>query len=249
MWKAVCRETKNVVAIKVIKENKLKTRRDLEMIKREVRVMNDLSHHQHVCSLHETVSCTHHLFIVVEYCSRNDLLAFIRAENGKQLPEDTVRKIMQQIVSGVAHIHQQGYIHRDLKPANVMLTGSQNNVKIIDFGMAKKASSISAGARHSTLGTPSFMAPEIYQNEVIGDAQKADVWSVGVIFYMLLSGGRPPFAYGKCSLDELKQRVINGGYREVENVSQEASELLKSMLTVDPQNRPTAQEILRHPYL
>ena len=98
-------------------------------------------------------------------------------------------------------------------------------------------------------GTPSFMAPEIYQNEVIGDAQKADVRSMGVIFYMMLSGGRPPFAYGKCSLNEFKQRVISGEYREVENVLQEASDLLKRMLNVDPQCRPTAEKILHHPYV
>ena len=66
---------------------------------------------------------------------------------------------------------------------------------------------------------------------------------------MMLSGGGPPFAYGKCSPNEFKQRVISGEYREVENVSQAASYLLKRMFTVDPQCRPTAEEILHHPYV
>ena len=136
---------------------------------------------------------------------------------------------------------------KNLKTENIMLTVN-NDVKIIDFGLTVKLESITPRKRsHNYCGTPAYMAPEIFMDEV-DNAQKVDIWSIGVIFYIMLSGSEP-FHSNESDITALKQLVCRGQYKKVENISQQASELLRSLLNADPNCRPTAEELLNHPYL
>ena len=205
--------------------------------------------HQYLCSFHEKKKCKHHTSLVMEYCPGKDLKTIMQSQNGGGgLPEDLVRKILHQIVTGIDYMHGQGYVHRDLKLGNIMLT-DRHVVKIIDFGMATKLSDIKSSERGDNMfGTRSYMAPEIFM-DAVHNARKVDVWSIGAVFYTMLTG-RQPFKYdsSRDSLPEFERKVIKGQYRDVDNISQETLSLLRSLLTVNPYNRPTTQELLAHPY-
>ena len=195
------------------------------------------------------MECQHHIYLVMEYCPSGTLCNYIQSHRGG-LPENTARKLLHQVISGVAYMHKQGFVHRDLKDENVVLTDSQD-ARIIDFGFTVPVSSIqSSDKRHNKLGTPQFQAPEIFKGTV-PNAEKVDIWAIGVIFYIMLSDTLPfqyTLPWNSENIAELERKVTTGKYKNLDNISQQASELLKSLLQVDPESRPTAQELLNHPY-
>ena len=138
---------------------------------------------------------------------------------------------MKQVLSAVAYCHQKNICHRDLKPENILLDSKNNNsIKVIDFGTSQKFDP--ARKMTQTYGTAYYIAPEVLQSEY---NEKCDVWSVGVILYILLSG-RPPFDGSDDR--EIVKNVKIGNYSfsgsEWKNISREAIDFIKKMLTYDP---------------
>ena len=246
MCRAIHISTYTIVAIKVLNTISLRIPYHQFLINSEISTLKDLSResHQNVCNLHETIQCEHHVFIIMEHCQGDTLSKWIKFHRG--LPEHKAREILRQILEGVAHIHSQGYVHRDLKPLNIMCNDSQD-VKIIDFGFAVKVDSIPSSARKDNNGgTPVYHAPEIFKGTVL-NAQKVDIWALGVTFYVMLCA-KPPFScqlpLNDVDVAELGRKVMTGQYKNLDDISQPTSALLRSMLTLDPQRRPTAQELL-----
>ena len=164
--------------------------------------------------------------------------------------ERDIRKIIQQLFLAINFMHEKGIIHRDIKPENILLeSGAEMNIKLTDFGFQKFFKYNEIRRRSAAVaGSPFYQAPEIIQKKEY-DA-KVDVWSAGVVAHVLLTG-KPPFI--SSSKDGLWKAIQKDDLKfegpEWENISSVAKEFLESALTKDPASRPSARELLSHPWL
>ncbi|EEY63612.1 protein kinase, putative [Phytophthora infestans T30-4] len=231
------------VAIKVI-DKLLVQRAQLESKVRQEMVLHAELQHPHVLHVEGVFEDARNYYMVLEYCARRSLSAVTKALPGRKMDEHTAKKIFRQVLMGVAYLHASGVIHRDLKLANLLLNGN-GEVKISDFGLAARL-----GDDHVTMcGTPNFIAPEVLMAEDEPYDEAVDVWSLGCILYCLLLG-KPPFEGRKVS--ETLENVANAGQNPLQfpdGFSSSASDLIKRLLTSDPRSRPSAQQILLHPWL
>jgi len=157
-------------------------------------------------------------------------------------------KCVKQIADALFYLHNKNVVHRDLKPENLLLTAKSKDydIKIIDFGLAKKSSDMMS----MPCGTPGYVAPEILKRRKYH--KEVDIWSLGVITYILLCGF-PPFHDDGNNLKNLYKQIRAGKYSFPEKywnkVSDEAKKLIRKMLTVKPKTRITAKEILQDPWI
>lgn len=182
----------------------------------------------------------HLSYLVMEKVEGGDLYGHI-VRNGVLGQPETVR-MFRQIISAVTYCHQFSICHRDLKPENILLDRDLN-VKIADFGMA--ALQPSGSWLRTACGSPHYCAPEIVSGSRY-DGEEVDVWSCGVILYVMLTG-RLPFC-GE-DLDETFDLVRHGVFRMPEDLSIEAKSLIRRMLEVDPRYRASLVSIWEHPLL
>jgi calcium-dependent protein kinase len=204
----------------------------------EIRILKQMDH-PHIMKIYEYYSTENHLYIVSEYLGGGEL--FDRIIEEKTFDETRAAILMKQILSAVSYLHKHKVTHRDLKPENIVFeTKDKNsNLKIIDFGTSK---SIADNEKLRTrMGTAYYIAPEVLNGKY---DQICDIWSCGVIMYILLFGN-PPFN-GKTD-DQIFARIRKGVYSFPENskISQSAKNLIGRMLTFQPSNRPSADEILK----
>ncbi len=161
--------------------------------------------------------------------------------------EQHAARIMRQVLSAVSYCHSNKIVHRDLKPENLLLATPDRNarIKVIDFGTSQVFNS--GKKMTAKIGTPLYIAPEVLRNSY---TEKCDVWSCGVILYVLLSGVQP-FMGSTCF--EVMQKIKRGSYmmtgKRWESVSTMAKDLVKNMLTFDPDKRCSALEALNHPWI
>merc|ERR1711879_310061 len=159
-------------------------------------------------------------------------------------------ELVINIVSAVKYLHERGIAHRDLKPTNLLLKNSEDltNVKIADFGLSKIMGDNTM--MQTACGTPIYVAPEVLSGEAY--EKEVDMWSIGVITYILLCGF-PPFFDDGSNMGELFEQIMAGEYDYPEEywdeVSDEAKDLIDNLLLVDPEERFTAQQALQHPWL
>ena len=232
--------TGRLVAIKSINKEKIKTERQRQKIKQETAIMETLSKSKNIVKIFETYETKKHICIVMEYICAGDLLTYIKKRS--KLTEPVAKFIFKQIILGIKHIHDNGIIHRDIKLDNILLD-LDNNIKICDFGVSRK---INIGEiLFEQCGTPAYIAPEILINKGY-EGFGVDIWSAGVVLYAMLSGTVP---FKGNNLKELHDLIINGKYKEVKGISNEAEDLLRKILEVDPNLRIKTEEILNHPWL
>ena len=217
---------------------------DKKMLEREVAILRRLRH-PHIISLKAVCETAKHLILITELARGGELFDRISSQ-GAHAEQDVI-KIIRQLVSAIGYLHSMGIAHRDLKPENILLRDKEGFcVKLADFGLGRI---IDEGVAMSTMcGTPSYVAPEVLLGEKYTIA--VDLWSVGVITYILLSG-RMPF-FGK-RMQDLAERIITGTYAFPEErwagVSVSAKEFVKSLLQVDPAVRATAKQAYMHAFL
>eukprot|EP01127_Copromyxa_protea_P007215 TRINITY_DN1712_c0_g1_i1.p1 TRINITY_DN1712_c0_g1~~TRINITY_DN1712_c0_g1_i1.p1 ORF type:complete len:1024 (-),score=180.60 TRINITY_DN1712_c0_g1_i1:283-3117(-) len=184
-------------------------------------------------------------FLVLEFCAGGDLKEFLDKQPGKKLDEDTARGFMCQLASGLRSLHESGVVHRDLKPHNILLSANSPtaDIKIADFGFACEV----RAQMQSILGSPLYMAPEVLHGKVY--SSKSDLWSVGCIFYEMLTG-RTPFSYVR-TMDELKRTTADA--RPVLtmpiHVSKYCLEILNGLLQKSSNSRWDWAKFFEHPYL
>lgn len=167
------------VAIKVIKKKQFETKPDLEIkIQREISLMRILDH-PHLLKLIDVYETETHLYLVLENAAHGELYDYL-AEQGS-IPASLALKFFRQIIYGLEFLHVHSICHRDMKPENVLLD-ENDNVKVGDFGFARWMKSNTAD---TSCGSPHYAAPEVIQGDAY-DGRAADIWSVGVIFYVLL---------------------------------------------------------------
>ncbi|KAK8307723.1 hypothetical protein V6Z11_D02G005300 [Gossypium hirsutum] len=206
-------ETGMNVAIKIVDKEKVLKVGMIDQIKREISVMR-LVRHPNVIELYEVMATKTKIYFVMEYAKGGEL--FNKVVKGK-LKEDAARKYFQQLISAVDFCHSRGVCHRDLKPENLLLD-ENCNLKVTDFGLSALAESKQQdGLLHTTCGTPAYVAPEVINRRGY-DGCKADIWSCGVILYVLLAGYLP---FQDSNLMEMYRKIgkgfdLSGLFREQE---------------------------------
>ncbi|KAG7296949.1 hypothetical protein JYU34_019855 [Plutella xylostella] len=239
-----CREraTGNVFAAKFIP---VAGAMEKELIKKEIDIMNQL-HHRKLINLHDAFEDDDEMVLIFEFLSGGELFERI-TEPGYSMSEAEAAHYMRQVCEGVRHMHEQNILHLDLKPENVMCqTKSGTDVKIIDFGLATKLDPNEV-VKIST-GTAEFAAPEIVEREPVGFY--TDMWAVGVLAYVLLSG-LSPFA-GNNDIETLKNvKACDWEFDEEAfmHVSDDAKDFIRRLLVKNKEKRLTAHECLLHAWL
>ncbi|RVE71822.1 hypothetical protein OJAV_G00055610 [Oryzias javanicus] len=217
-----------------------------EEIEREVGILQQLCH-PNIVALHDVYENRTDVVLILELVSGGELFDFLAQK--ESLSEEEATQFIKQILDGVQYLHSKRIAHFDLKPENIMLldrNASLPRIKLIDFGLAHQ---IEAGADFKNIfGTPEFVAPEIVNYEQLG--LEADMWSIGVITYILLSGASP-------FLGDTKQETLGNisavNYEFDEEFFSNTSELAKSfirqLLEKDTRKRMAIEDALNHPWI
>lgn len=212
-------------------------------IEREIIIMK-LLNHPNVLRLYDVWETNTDLYLVLEYAEKGELFNLL-VERGP-LPENEAIRFFRQIIIGVSYCHALGIVHRDLKPENLLLD-HKYNIKIADFGMA--ALETEGKLLETSCGSPHYAAPEIVSG-IPYQGFASDVWSCGVILFALLTG-RLPFDEEDGNIRALLLKVQKGEFElpSDDEISREAQDLISKILTVDPERRIKARDILKHPLL
>jgi 5'-AMP-activated protein kinase catalytic alpha subunit len=195
--------------------------------------------HHNIIQIYSVIENPTTIFLIMEYASGGELYDYIVLK--KRLSDFEACKFFHQIVNGVEYIHKVGVVHRDLKPENLLLD-HKNNVKIVDFGLSNIYKN---GLNFKTpCGSPCYAAPEMIQGKIYNGMQ-VDIWSVGVILYAMLCGFLP---FDDPDNDVLYQKIIEGKFNLPNFLSDNAKDLLKNVLSTDPNKRYTLRQIRSHPW-
>jgi 5'-AMP-activated protein kinase, catalytic alpha subunit len=228
------------MAIKVIDKEKVLHVGMIEQIKQEISVMR-LVRHPNVVQLHEVMASKSKIYFAMEYVRGGEL--FSRVTRGR-LKEDAARKYFQQLIGAVDFCHSRGVYHRDLKPENV-LVDENGNLKVSDFGLsALQECQKQDGLLHTTCGTPAYVAPEII-NKKGYDGAKADIWSCGVILFVLLAGYLP---FHDTNLMEMYRKISRCDIKYPQWFSSDVRRLLSRLLNPNPKSRITIEKLVEHPW-
>ncbi|GAB7358687.1 hypothetical protein MBLNU230_g3916t1 [Neophaeotheca triangularis] len=225
------------VALKIISRRKLVTRDMAGRIEREIQYLQ-LLRHPHIIKLYTVITTPGEIIMVLEYAG-GELFDYI-VQNGK-MAEDKARKFFQQIVCAVEYCHRHKIVHRDLKPENLLLD-EQLNVKIADFGLSNIMTD--GNFLKTSCGSPNYAAPEVISGKLYAGPE-VDVWSCGVILYVLLCGRLP---FDDEYIPALFKKIAQGNYTMPAYLSSGASRLIKKMLQTNPVNRISVEEIRQDPW-
>ena len=227
---------KESVAIKKIKLQGLKPRL-LKYFENEIEIMKSCDH-VNIIRLYDVIRSKKYIFLILEYCSKGDLSKHL---HHKKHDEDTVRKYMKHLCNGLLYLQKKNIIHRDLKPQNILIH-EDGILKIIDFGFAKY--SMQEDLSTTMCGSPLYMAPEILYNKEY--SKKADLWSLGIIMFEMITG-HPPFKAH--SLQELISLMKDNPIPLISYISPEGQQLLCDLLQKEEANRIDWTDIKNHSWL
>lgn len=228
-------------AIKIIDKEQLQRERMEEQLKREIAVMKMLKH-ENVVQLKEVMQTANHIYLVLELVTGGEL--FDKIVQAKRFDEPVARRYFHQLIMGVHYCHQQGIAHRDLKPENLLLD-SNDTLKIMDFGLSNLQRADGQGTLLQTVcGTPNYVAPEVLKERGY-NGLIADIWSCGVVLFVMLAGYLP---FDDQNMNALFHKIERGEYRMARHFSDGAKDLISKMLTVDPTKRISIQTIITHPW-
>lgn len=217
------------VAIKIIDKEKVMKIGLVQQIKREIMVMR-LVRHPNVVTLYEVMASKTKIYFVMEYAKGGEL--FDKVAKGR-LSEDVARKYFHQLINAVDYCHSRGVFHRDLKPENLLLD-ENDNLKVSDFGLSALVETTRQdGLLHTTCGTPAYVAPEVIHRKGY-DGVKADIWSCGVILYVLLAGFLP---FHDSNLMQLYRKISRADFKFPSWFPSDVRRLLVKMLDPSPVTR------------
>eukprot|EP00727_Mastigamoeba_balamuthi_P014495 m51a1_g9670 putative dynein heavy chain axonemal (5182) ;mRNA; r:1243469-1265072 len=263
------RKTSELVAVKMIPNRRIEDRNEFSLIAKEIPILKQLSH-PNIIRYHDVFFTQNDLVIVLEYASGHELFEEIVARRAYSEREATM--VAHKVLSALAYLHLRGIVHADLKPENIIincgLSDDTMSLKLIDFGLAHRTDKpIDEAKRVQGRGTLGYRAPELFGGEM--GAPAADMWAMGVILFIMLYG-RPPFLshaehaqdegllmnapfwfFFNEDTEELRQSISAGRYEFPDEpyVSELARDFIERLLRVDPAERLTALQALRHPWL
>jgi len=231
---AKCTKTGKIVAVKFISKSSVKPRHEEQELSN-----HRLMKHCNIVNLIEDIDSPKFLALVLDFAANRDLLECMNRCH-RVLPENTARHIFLQLVAALSHCHSHGVAHLDVKMENILFTETYE-VKLADFGHSIR---LREGEMLTVpRGTPQYQAPEMLVTGCRFDGRQADVWSCGVVLFALLTH-RLPFPYEPTLFAKIKQ----GSYSIPEHVSEEAADLVRRMLEVDPARRISIEEVANHPW-
>ncbi|GER24510.1 CBL-interacting protein kinase 12 [Striga asiatica] len=226
------------VAIKVIDKEKILKVGLTAHIKREISILRRVRH-PNIVQLIEVMATKSKIFFVMEYVRGGEL--FGKVAKGR-LKEDVARKYFQQLISAVAFCHARGVYHRDLKPENILLD-DDGNLKVSDFGLSAISEQIKQdGLFHTFCGTPAYVAPEVLSRKGY-DAAKVDIWSCGVILFVLMAGYLP---FHDQNVMSMYKKIYKGEFRCPRWFSPELVRLLTRLLDTNPETRITIPDVMNN---
>ncbi|XP_042738547.1 serine/threonine-protein kinase SIK2 isoform X4 [Lagopus leucura] len=232
------RITRSEVAIKIIDKSQLDVV-NLEKIYREVQIMKMLDH-PHIIKLYQVMETKNMLYLVTEFAKNGEIFDYL-ASHGR-LSESEARRKFWQILSAVEYCHNRKVVHRDLKAENLLLDNNMN-IKIADFGFGNFYKS---GEPLTTwCGSPPYAAPEVFEGQQY-EGPQLDIWSMGVVLYVLVCGALP---FDGPTLPILRQRVLEGRFRIPYFMSEDCEHLIRRMLVLDPSKRLTIAQIKEHKWM
>ncbi|XP_060928827.1 serine/threonine-protein kinase SIK2 isoform X2 [Limanda limanda] len=232
------RITKTEVAIKIIDKTQLDAV-NLEKIYREVQIMKMLDH-PHIIKLYQVMETKNMLYLVTEYAKNGEIFDYL-AKHGR-LSEPEARRKFWQILSAVEYCHNRNIVHRDLKAENLLLDGHMN-IKIADFGFGNF---FQPGEPLATwCGSPPYAAPEVFEGQQY-EGPQLDIWSMGVVLYVLVCGALP---FDGPTLPVLRQRVLEGRFRIPYFMTEDCEHLIRRMLVLDPSKRLSVAQIKEHKWM
>lgn len=239
------KKTQQQVAVKIINKDNLKNDEDKELVLIEIGILK-LCHHPNIVRLLDHLENENYIFIVMEYIEGGTLNQYIKKKN-YNFNENQAASIMLQIANGVKYLHRYGIVHRDLKPDNIMIT-EQNDlgiIKIMDFGLSKIVST--QETMREGYGTLSYVAPEVLLR--IPYNKEVDIWSMGIILYLMLCG-HVPFKGNKEKI--IAEKIVNEDVEfkdeEWEIRTKRAKDLIISCLKKEPKDRITIENFINHPW-
>ncbi|XP_021763352.1 CDPK-related kinase 6-like [Chenopodium quinoa] len=234
------------VAVKIISKAKMTSAVAIEDVRREVKMLKALSGNAHMLKFYDAFEDANNVYLVMELCEGGELLDRILQRGGRYVEEDA-KGIVVQILSAVAFCHLQGVVHRDLKPENFLFATKEDDarLKVIDFGLSDY---VRPDHRlNDVVGSAYYVAPEVLHRSYNSEA---DMWSIGVITYILLCGSRPYYARTESGIFRSVLRT-DPNFDDIPwpNISAEGIFFVKRLLNKDHRKRMTAAQALAHPWL
>lgn len=239
MRKALHFRTKEIRAIKIIDKAEI-GKENWKMIVREIDILRKIDH-PNIVKIFEFFESMTHFYIVMEFC--HGKLLFQKFDEKKRTDEKEAARIMLQVLEALHYLHQREIVHMDLKSENIIYNG--RTVKLIDFGLSQH---FNPNKRMKKIqGTKYYLAPEVITKKY---NHKCDIWSAGVLLFMLLTGKTP---FRGDSENELFDNILKNRYanrlEDFSRISKPAKELIRLMLTPDMKARPEAEELIKHGWL
>lgn len=235
--------TEEKFAVKCIKKSSIEGD-DIKLLTREIQIMKNITH-PNILRLFEVFEDDEQFFLVMELVDGKELFDKI-VERG-QYSEKDASNIARQIINAVEYLHEKGIAHRDLKPENLLSSGNEEDesIKIADFGFSKD---FNEDKLQTSCGSPGYVAPEVLTSESYN--KSVDMWSIGVIIYILLCG-YPPFYADNAPA--LFKKIMDVKYDfddpSWDDVSSDAKDLIRHLLVKNPDERYTAQQCKEHPWI
>ena len=226
-------------AIKTLKKKNI-PEYEFKLIKTEVNILSELDH-PNIVNYFGTFEDDFYIHIIMEYLKGDDLFKVISVRNYTGFDEQDMSTIIFQLLKALIFIHSKNIVHRDIKPENILFSNKNDfsSLKLIDFGLATQKKT-----DNKTVGTPYYMAPEMIKGKF---SPKSDIWSVGIIIYLMLTD---KFPFVKTKEYDVFEMIENCKYNtkllDDCECSDEAKDLVKKILVKDPDKRPTANEVMEH---
>lgn len=238
---ATHKQTKQLVAIKSYDKSKLTQPHRRRNLRREIQIMQKLEH-PHIVKLHKAIKSTRHVHLIQEYVGGCSLHSYVKSRLSHRLNEEEARRVFKQCVSAIKYLHDFNISHRDIKLENILLDTNQD-VKIIDFGFSSVTQKDQPS--RSFCGTPSYMAPEIIKRrDFFGPP--ADVWALGVLLHVLLTG---TFPFKGSNDKDLYRKIMVGVGDLSDSIPSRARLLIKKMLSMNPQTRLSINDVAEDQWL
>ncbi|KAL3687151.1 hypothetical protein R1sor_013460 [Riccia sorocarpa] len=234
------------VAVKTIEKKQMLLPISVEDVKREVKILETLSGHENVVQFHASFEDDDLVYIVMELCEGGELLDRILQKKDSRYSEKDAAKIVRQMLKVAARCHLNGVVHRDMKPENFLFKSPKEDspLKATDFGLSDY---IKPGRRfQDVVGSAYYVAPEVLKRK---SGPESDVWSIGVITYILLCGRRPFWAKEEQGIfSEVLKKKPDFREKPWPSISSSAKDFVRKLLVKDPRTRLTASQALSHPW-
>ena len=232
------KKTNEKVAIKIIDKKKTLNKSNYDRIGREISILKN-SYHPNIVKVLDTKEDLNNYYFIMEYCQYGEL--FLHIVNKKRLDEEEASFYFFQLISGLNYLHKNKIVHRDLKPENLLIS-KRKILKIIDFGLSNYTPENEY--LNTPCGSPSYASPEMIKGKKY-NGFLSDIWSCGVILYIMLYGYLP---FEGFSNNDLFKKILKGKVNYPNYINKSAIDLMKNILVVNPEKRIDINKIKKHPF-